>query len=249
MHEAAYATLLSRSCEWAATGNVILPAEPTLLAPAPDAVRALLITGGHPHEAAFYSIFDGYRDVDWINIETSAAAFQQDLRDKYDVIIMYDFSRELDEKCQQNLKDFIAADKGLVVLHHALLNYQHWNWWWEEVVGGRYRLSPEGDAPSSSYLQEQQFYVTPGEPHPVLNGVDPFHLVDEAYKNKWMSPRVRPLLTTDNPNSDPLLAWIGPCQSSRVVAIQLGHGHTAFGHPSYRKLVHNAILWADGRLK
>ena len=35
--------------------------------------------------------------------------------------------------------------------------------------------------------------------------------MDETYKRMWISPRVRPLLTTDNPNSDRVLAWIGPC--------------------------------------
>jgi type 1 glutamine amidotransferase len=43
------------------------------------------------------------------------------------------------------------------------------------------------------------------------------------------------------------LAWIGPCRTSRVVAIQLGHGPTIFDHPSYRALVRNAIVWAAGR--
>jgi type 1 glutamine amidotransferase len=64
-----------------------------------------------------------------------------------------------------------------------------------------------------------------------------------------MSPKIRPLLTTDNPTSDVNLAWIGPCRTSRVVAIQLGHGHSAFGHPSYRTLVHNAVRWAAGKAK
>jgi type 1 glutamine amidotransferase len=45
------------------------------------------------------------------------------------------------------------------------------------------------------------------------------------------------------------VAWISPYTKSRVVYIQLGHGHGAFGHPSYRTIVHNAVLWADGRLK
>jgi uncharacterized protein len=64
-----------------------------------------------------------------------------------------------------------------------------------------------------------------------------------------MSPKIRPLLTTDNPTSDSSLAWIGPDDRYRVVAIQLGHGHTAFGNPSYRSLVHNAVLWAAGKTK
>ena len=91
---------------------------------------------------------------------------------------------------------------------------------------------------------DQQIYATPAAAHPVLDGIAPFHITDEAYKNLYMSPKVRPLLTTDNPTSDVNLAWIGPCETSRVVAIQLGHGHSAFGHPSYRALVHNAVLWA-----
>jgi uncharacterized protein len=65
----------------------------------------------------------------------------------------------------------------------------------------------------------------------------------------WMSPSIQPLLTTDNPFSDSVLAWIGPNPKARVVAIQLGHGHTAHGNPSYRALVHNAILWAAGKTR
>jgi type 1 glutamine amidotransferase len=96
---------------------------------------------------------------------------------------------------------------------------------------------------------DQQIFAIPAGTHPVLAGIDAFHITDEAYKNLSMSPRIRPLLTTDNPTSDPNLAWVGPCATSRVVAIQLGHGHSAFGHPSYRALVHNAVLWAAGKAK
>ena len=63
----------------------------------------------------------------------------------------------------------------------------------------------------------------------------------------FISPRVRPLLTTDNAHSDRIVAWVSPCSTSRVAAIQLGHGTSIFAHPSYRALVHNAILWSAGR--
>ena len=62
-------------------------------------------------------------------------------------------------------------------------------------------------------------------------------------------PGFGPCLTTDNPHSDRVVAWIGPRAASKVVAIQLGHGPAVFGNPSYRALVHNAILWAAGRIK
>ena len=64
-----------------------------------------------------------------------------------------------------------------------------------------------------------------------------------------MSPKIHPLLTTDNPTSDPNLAWVGPLEGSKVVAIQLGHGQIGVRHPAYRALVHNAILWAAGKTK
>jgi len=79
------------------------------------------------------------------------------------------------------MSPFVEGGKGIVVLHHALLNYQKWPWWYED--------------------------------------------------------------------SDRLLAWIGPCATSRVVAIQLGHGPAIFSNPEYRTMVHNAILWSAGRLK
>lgn len=212
-------------------------------------IRALLITGGHDHDAAFYGLFDGYNELDRLPVDTAADAFKKDLRDKYDVLIMYDFTRDLDEAAKKNLRDFVEAGKGVVVLHHALLNYQKWTWWSEEVVGGRYRLQREGSAPSSSVKDNQSISATPAGPHPVLRGIGPFHIIDEAYKNLYMSDRIEPLLTTDNPTSDHNLAWVGPCRTSRIVAIQLGHGRSAFGNPSYRALVRNAVLWAGGKLR
>ncbi len=249
MHEPAFRAALARASEWAASGAVTLPAVLGPPAPSADAVKGLLITGGHGHEAAFYSLFNGHKDIDWLPVDTAANAFKKDLRGKYDVIIMYDFTRELDDAGKKNLRDFVESGKGVVVLHHALLNYQTWTWWSEDVVGGRYRLQNEGQSPSSSVKDDQSIDVTPTGAHPVLRGIDPFHITDEAYKNLYMSPRIKPLLTTDNPTSDTNLAWLGPCATSRVVAIQLGHGHSAFGHPSYRTLVHNAILWAAGRTR
>ena len=37
--------------------------------------------------------------------------------------------------------------------------------------------------------------------------------------------------------------------ASRVLIITGGHDHTPFGHPSYRALVPNSILWTASKLK
>ena len=150
---------------------------------------------------------------------------------------MYDFSRDLDEKGKKNLREFVESGKGIVVLHHALLNYQKWDWWYKDVVGGSYRLSREGAIPSSTVKNDEPIAVTPASQHPIIAGIGPFQVVDETYGRMWISPNARPLLTTDNPNSTHVVAWIGPQADSRVVAIQLGHGPTAFRQPPYRALV------------
>jgi type 1 glutamine amidotransferase len=106
-----------------------------------------------------------------------------------------------------------------------------------------------GDVPSSTVKNNQDISVTPEGDHPITAGIGPFHIVDETYGRMWISDKVRPLLATDNPNSNHFVAWIGPLAGSKVVAIQLGHGNAAFGNPSYRAIVHNAILWAAGRTK
>ena len=215
----------------------------------PGTVRGLLITGGHDHDASFYTIFEGVKELAGLPVVSSATAFKTDLRGKYDVVIMYDFTRDLDDASKKNLRDFVESGGGVVVLHHALLDYQNWEWWTDQAVGGSYRLSREGNNPSSSVKNNQQLSVTPAETHPITAGIGSFHVEDETYKNMRFSPKVRPLLTTDNPTSDTTLAWIGPDESYRVVAIQLGHGPTAFSNSSYRAIVRNAILWAAGKTR
>src|SRR3984893_15848734 len=174
--------------------NIYIKELPGPVPPQPkaDSVRALVITGGHDHETSFYSLFEGYKDLARVPVTSSTTAFQSDLRGKYDVLIMYDFSRDLNETGKKNLRAFVESGKGIVVLHHALLNYQHWPWWYEDVVGGSYRLQKDGDSPSSTYKGDQKISVTPEGKHPITKAIEPFEVVDETYKRMWISPRVRP---------------------------------------------------------
>ena len=247
MQEKAYLTTFLRGAEWAASGAVTLPAEIGMPNPR-AAVRVLVITGGHDHETSFYGLFDGYDDLGWVPVSTSAMAFKQDIRGKYDVLVMYDFTRDLEENERKNLRDFVESNKGVVILHHGILNYQKWPWWYEEVAGGRYRLQPEGDFPTSSVKFGEEHLITPVPGHPITAGIGPFHVTDETYRGLFISPKITPLLTTNNRTSDSVVGWIGPCTTSRVVFIQLGHDHSPFRHPSYRALVHNSILWTAGKL-
>jgi len=228
--------------------GMIAAFSPPARAAEPVPLRLLVVTGGHDYPTSFYTLFDEPANFHWDHTTSNHEAFQSDLRDKYDVLVLYDMSTEISEAEKKNVVDFLESGKGMVVLHHAILDYPQWEWWWRDLVGGKYLTNPEGGMPASTYLHDQEIDVEPALKHPILAGIGPMRLLDETYKGMWISPQVTALLKTRNPTSDPVVAWISPYQKSRVVYIQLGHGEPAHRNPGYRKLVHNAILWSAGKL-
>jgi type 1 glutamine amidotransferase len=205
-----------------------------------------VVTGGHDHEPTFYAVFEGDARIS-ANINPHPGAYRGDLRKRVDVLVLYDMVQEISEAERKNLQTFLESGRGMVVLHHAIANYNSWRWWWEEVVGGRYLLKPDGAAPASTYRHDEEMVVEPAAKHAITAGVGPMHLWDETYKGMWISPKSTVLLRTGNPTSDGPVAWISPYRQSRVVYIELGHGSTSHTYPPYRRLVTQAILWAAGR--
>jgi type 1 glutamine amidotransferase len=237
---------LARGAEWAATGAVTLPPQPAPLF-AKDAVRVELITGGHDHDGTFYDVFEGNRDVR-VTVNPHPDAFRKRVLKETDVIVLYDSVQELPEARKAVAKEFLESGKGMVVLHHAIVDFADWRWWWEEVVGGRYLLKPDLGMPASTYKHDQEMLVTVTGKHPITDGIGEFYISDETYKGMWRSPKITPLLATKHELNDPVVAWIAPYRKSRVVYIQLGHDRLSHQHPAFRALVHRAILWAAGRL-
>ncbi len=206
-----------------------------------------MVTGGHEYATTFYTVFEGADDLHWDHAVSNHEAFKNDLRKDYDVLVLYDFSQDISDAEKTNLRNFVEAGKGIVVLHHAIADYQDWEWWYKEVVGGKYLLKPEGSTPGSTYLHDQESCVRAVMGHPITAHIQAMHLWDETYKGMWISPDVKVLLRSDAPTSDGPVAWISPYTKSRVVYIQLGHGETAHLYPAYRVLVQDAIRWTAGR--
>ena len=238
----------ARGTEWAATGAVTLPTPAQARAAARKPLRALIVVGGQKLDPAFFSIFDGYEDVVLDCAPSNREAFSGDIREKYDTLVLYDYSQDLDKAGRKNLRAFVEAGKGVVVLHQAIADYNDWPWWYQEVVGGRYVLKAQAGQPASTSKEGEDLVITAGpESSPVSSTVVPMHLIGEAFKGMWISKDVKVLLTTSNPNSDSQLAWVSPYRKSRVVYIQLGHDKRAYSYPAYRQLVKNAVLWTAGR--
>lgn len=249
MHEPGFIRTFLRGCEWAATGAVTLPLVSERSTRETAAVKVLVVTGGHDYETSFYTVFEGYDDLVWSHKASPDEAFRNDIRQRYDVLVLYDMTKErIGNGARDNLRAFVESGKGVVALHHAIADYPDWSWWYKEVVGGLYLIEPAMGLPASTFKHDEELLIHPVTDHPITAGIAPLHLWDETYKGMWISPDVTVLLETDNATSDGPVVWIGPYEKSRVVYIQPGHDHHAHLHPGYKKLVRRAIMWTAGRL-
>jgi type 1 glutamine amidotransferase len=210
-------------------------------------LRVLVVTGGHDHEVSFYSLFEGQSDVKAV-VNPHPDSFNKNLVRDFDVIALYDMVSEVPERQRDNLVKYLEAGKGLFVIHHALVDYPGWRWWWHDVVGCRYNEKPDGVVQASTYLHDVDMTITPVGKHPITGGVAPFQLNDETYGRMQFADNVKILAKTDAASSDGPVLWIGPYPKARVVALQLGHGGKAHQNPAFRNLFRRCLLWAGGKL-
>jgi type 1 glutamine amidotransferase len=215
------------------------------VAQAPGPIRVLAVTGGHTYPTSFYTLFEQPGLV-WDHAASPEEAYHGDLRGRYDVLVLHDMPKALDEAGRRNLRAFAESGKGIVVVHHAIVSYPDWDWY-RELIGGRYLEQAQPGQPASTYKHDEQVRVAVVRAHAVTEGLAPFTVLDETYKGMWLAPTNTVLLTTDNPTGDAPVAWISAYPHSRVVTIQLGHGPESHRDGSYRRLVLNAIRWASRR--
>ena len=217
------------------------------LASAAEPLRLFVVTGGHDYHPSFYRVFD---DAEFkVNLRPHPGPFDDDLRKRVDVLVLYDMAltKEIGEKGQKNLRDYLESGKGLVILHHAIFDYLDWPWYTSEVSGVTQDANRDRSRPD--YKHDVHLQIEPVAQHPVLKGIGPFRTVDETYRGLIIAPANTILLRTKDPTSDGPVAWITPYKKSRVMVVQLGHDEQAHLDANYQKLVHNAILWAGGRLQ
>ena len=167
-----------------------------------------------------------------------------------------------------------AGNKGFVFFHHALSSWaQTWpaglngSNAYSEVMGGAADWGKPLQNIRGRYYQAsgalgntKQHITVVDKNHPVTQGIEDFDIVDEAYLCPIFEDSVHPLLRTDfkpvdtafvgrertqgHPPGSNLTGWVKVAERSPVVYIQHGHSASAWEHPSWRKLMLNAIRWA-----
>jgi type 1 glutamine amidotransferase len=231
----------------------LLPGESLAGAANEASLRVLLITGGHNFEREpFLQVFRADPALELTHLEHSSEGADAWLRadlERVDAVVLYDMPRDIDDAQKARFLSIFERGIGLLVMHHALVSFQRWPEY-ERIIGGRY-VDPEkgGDPsrPASGYQHDVSIPVQLVTPHPVSAGLKDFTIRDEIYWNYQVSSDVVPLLRTSHPKSGNPIAWARTEQKSRLVYLLLGHGPSAFEHPSYRRWVGNAIRYVAKR--
>jgi len=225
---------------------------PTPLAAEP--LRLLIVHGGHDFETnQFLQVFRDNTNVTFEVVQhpLAHARWQAEPAQAWDVLVLYDLWQEISDAAKADLVTRLKEGKGLLVLHHALANYQNWPEY-ERIIGGKYYLQKQAvngvEKPQSTYKHDVEFTVrVANNQHPVTKGLTDFTIHDETYGQFEVSSQTHALLTTEEPTSGKTIAWAKTYEAARVVYVQLGHDHLAYENPSFRRLIANAIHWVAKR--
>ncbi len=217
-------------------------------------IRVIVVTGGHDFEQEpFFKLFKDNPDITYKPVEhpNFHPLLKTDAARDYDVLVFYDMHQEISDEAKADFLARLKEGKGLVVLHHAIADYQKWPEY-AKIIGARYYLEAttvDGVPKArSAYQHGVDFKIHVADPgHPVTRGVKDFRIHDETYNLFDVFDQCRVLLTTEEPKSNKVIGWAKMYGPARVVYLQSGHDHFAYENPNFRQILRQAIQWTAGR--
>jgi len=213
-------------------------------------IKVLVVWGGHGfNHDAFLKMFKDNADIACTEAkhDKSSEVYERDDLLSHDVVVLYDLWQNITDA--QKAKFLALFDKGvgLIVLHHALADYQDWPEF-EKTIGGKFLLRDEtrdGEKIAKSGTGGGQLALhAVSKDHPITKDMEDFKLQDEYYNKCLVAKDVTLLLTTDNPGNQKEVAWCRERGKSRVVYIMSGHDEKVYNDANYRRVLANAIRWA-----
>jgi type 1 glutamine amidotransferase len=172
-----------------------------------------------------------------------------DNRNNYDAVLWYNINWDPPEKdgpLEKYLENEIGAGgQGIVLIHHALLNFQNW-----DLYTALCGLKERGANVGFKYTQNEnvrQHIVDPE--HPVTKGIADFSVTDETYSIGEPEERGNHILvSTDNKTSIKNIAWTRQYKNSRVFSYASGHDNRVYADENYRKIIRRSLQWTAGRI-
>ncbi len=209
-----------------------------------------VVTGGHSYDVPnFHRLFRALPGLDvYIQHIDDYTSSSTAVRQAYDVVLFYTMMMETPRDDGQPwyagqpltaLHELGATDQGIVVLHHALLDYPTWAPW-SELVG----IAERG----FGYAIGETVTTQIADPtHPITQGLAPWTMIDETYTLADAGADSRVLLTYDHPKSNRTIAWTRQYRAARVFCYQAGHDNDTWQDTNFREVLRRGIAWAGQR--
>ncbi|HEY3322441.1 MAG TPA: ThuA domain-containing protein [Planctomycetota bacterium] len=211
-------------------------------------LKLAVLTGGHGFDRkGFFAMFDAFKDIEYkeFALGKDSTIFDDISKWDFDAMLMYNLNNITDPQ-KENLLKLLDKGIGLVVMHHAVGNYQTWTEY-PKIAGCVYALKKmeiDGQTYASTWKEGVDIPIhVEGATHAITKGIADFKVHDEVYGKCYFAPDNKYLLTTDQPLTDGKLAWTRKYRSSNVFGTILGHGSTIFTDKSFTQILHNGIFW------
>lgn len=216
-----------------------------------EQLKVAAVTGGHPFDVpAFRDMFNRMTDFDVYHqdLDNWASSKRDGTYEKYDVFVFYNMHtwgilsvrKDMDQRITDALNELGTSKQGILVLHHALLAFPDMQVW-SDICNAQNRKLRGFKRPETirTLVADRQ--------HPITNGLDDWETTDEIFLIDTPTRGSSVLLTTDHPESMPILGWAHDYKNARVFCYQAGHDRGAFTNPSYQKVLRRGIAWLAGR--
>lgn len=220
-------------------------------------VRVLVITGGHNYKTEqFNQMLAGlgkHFTCKVVSFPEAYSMFLPENRSSYDVLVFYHMWQKITDVEAKNVSECIHEGKPLVVLHHSICAFDDWPEY-INIIGGKYFHKPTvvngKEYAPCRYKNGVNFRIKVVDPrHPVTRSIHDFDVSEETYFGFYVDSEAKPLLTTTEPNSAPVIGWTKKYGKAQVVTIQSGHDVPTYENPSYRKLLKQSIEWVIKKSK
>ena len=208
-----------------------------------DLLKVAVVQDWHPYDViSFQEMLDSMPDFQFYVQNIDILAEDRKNLPKYDAFLFYGLGRRIPETGHAVAKfsaEFLGStNAGIVLLHHAVLNYNKWDVW-DEITGFKSR--------SMTYHQNQNVSFTIADPeHPITKGLSPFSLTDETYRMD--SPEDSPLIVTEHELSLRTIAWTRQYRNSKVFCYASGHDSNSYNNNVFREVVRRGLLWSMSKL-
>ena len=175
--------------------------------------------------------FDWVEDANNFSIDR-LAAYPLVILTKANQISARDESPWMTDAIQQAFLDYVREGKGLLVIHSGTAEYENAAVL-RALMGGVFREHPD----------QCPVTMQPLGGHPLTDGCETFTLVDEHYLMDMDDEGVDVFLHTISEHGTQPGGWRRHEGNGRVCVLTPGHNLEVWEHPSYQKLLLNALHW------